>query len=675
MLAKRTVIPRASAAGSLISSHAEPAQRQRIRNKLPDIDSPGPAGRDAHPGAAWDFSRVSVFGPAWAGQDLPPAPGPALPQARGIQAKLATGQAGDALEQEADRIAEQVTGPEAAGDAAPHGRATPAPAQAWPGQASELGGGAPLERPVRTRMEGRFGHDFGEVRVHTGTAADHSARSFGALAYTRGRDVVFSRGQYAPHTPSGQRLLAHELAHVVQQRGGPAPAAPQLKAAATRFQDEPTLDAVSEGKKVLKEGDKGEAVIRVTTALSELGHYKIYFIDESFDPPLTAAVMSYQASKGLSGTVPGGTVEQRTFAKLDQDFSARFGVERGVLAAQTGPKLLAQTQILDAAERAASARAISTETPVSPLTGLPPVFRPNIKGKGSYGDRLRAIVDREIIDEWTSMARGKTAAHATPGALYDPATVDAIAIESEHAVKAVFGEYIKGRSAPPLKMGVNVEDAWKKKESSFAAGGTAAENDAVDWRVQKILDGDRAVRTLDHEHGAIQSRTREQAIVRKIKADLIVKHRTRLLELHKAWPGFADAGVIYIQLFKGASADAQRRERWDFFQTFIHEYIHTLEHPKHKLYRNGLGEQKGGFTLREGSTDYFTKIVWNSLTINDALRARIEGPVHDPKNKFTIQPLNAYDEAENAERLAGVVGIRNVAAAFFLGNVELIGKP
>jgi len=272
------------------------------------------------------------------------------------------------------------------------------------------------------------------------------------------------------------------------------------------------------------------------------------------------------------------------------------------------------------------------------------------------------------------MAQGKTAEHAKPGALYDASTVNPLAAEAEAAVKAVFGEYVKGRTIPPLKMGVNVEDAWKKKEDTLSAGGKAAEDSAVDWRVQKILDGDAAVNALDREHGAIQSRAPEQAIVGPIKTDMMTKYRDKLLELHKAWPGFEQAGVVYVQLFKGANADQQRFERWNFFQTFIHEYIHSLEHPDHIAYRTGLAARKGGFTLREGTTDYFTKIVWNSLTIDDALRARIEGPVNDPKNKFKIPDLSTYDEAVNAEELAAVVGIRNEAAAFFLGKVDLIGK-
>ena len=66
-------------------------------------------------------------------------------------------------------------------------------------------------------MESRFGHDFSQVRVHTDTRAAESARAVNARAYTVGRNVVFGSGQYAPGSGEGQRLLAHELTHVVQQ--------------------------------------------------------------------------------------------------------------------------------------------------------------------------------------------------------------------------------------------------------------------------------------------------------------------------------------------------------------------------------------------------------------------------------------------------------------------------
>ncbi len=69
-------------------------------------------------------------------------------------------------------------------------------------------------------MESRFGHHFGGVRVHANENAASSAKSVRANAYAMGEDVVFAAGKYAPHSTEGRRLLAHELAHVVQQGGG-----------------------------------------------------------------------------------------------------------------------------------------------------------------------------------------------------------------------------------------------------------------------------------------------------------------------------------------------------------------------------------------------------------------------------------------------------------------------
>jgi len=77
--------------------------------------------------------------------------------------------------------------------------------------------GRPLDAGVRAVMEPRFGHNFAHVRVHSDARAADSADALGAFAYTAGPHIVFGAGQYAPHTEGGRSLLAHELAHVVQQ--------------------------------------------------------------------------------------------------------------------------------------------------------------------------------------------------------------------------------------------------------------------------------------------------------------------------------------------------------------------------------------------------------------------------------------------------------------------------
>jgi hypothetical protein len=83
--------------------------------------------------------------------------------------------------------------------------------------------GRPLDPVVRAEAEYQLRHDLSDVRIHADERAAASARAVDALAYTVGQNVVFDTGRYAPRTGPGFRLLAHELAHVVQQRGASAP--------------------------------------------------------------------------------------------------------------------------------------------------------------------------------------------------------------------------------------------------------------------------------------------------------------------------------------------------------------------------------------------------------------------------------------------------------------------
>ncbi|CAG0963911.1 hypothetical protein METP1_00866 [Methanosarcinales archaeon] len=167
-----------------------------------------------------------------------------------LQAKLRIGQPGDVYEQEADRVAEQVMRMPDVSEAKDTRIQRKCPkclngvrrligkdrkdeklhAKETPGQTPDVtpqienninalkGGGQPLPESMRSFYEPRFGHDFSQVRVHTGAKAAESALAVNALACTVGRDIVFGAGQYAPDTGAGRQLIAHELTHVVQQR-------------------------------------------------------------------------------------------------------------------------------------------------------------------------------------------------------------------------------------------------------------------------------------------------------------------------------------------------------------------------------------------------------------------------------------------------------------------------
>ena len=149
----------------------------------------------------------------------------------GLQRKLAIGASNDPLEREADRVADQVMAMSMSMSAPSATSKAPLRIQRYAGQASESAGnapasvdrvlassGRPLEPTLRQDMEQRFGHDFSQVRVHSGAAAEQSAREVNAKAYTVGNSIVFGAGKFMPGTHEGKNLVAHELTHVVQQR-------------------------------------------------------------------------------------------------------------------------------------------------------------------------------------------------------------------------------------------------------------------------------------------------------------------------------------------------------------------------------------------------------------------------------------------------------------------------
>lgn len=169
---------------------------------------------------------------------------------RFIQTKLKIGEPGDVYEQEADRVADEImrmpdravsaSGGEgniqrkcaacASGSSCSeceeeeemtiHRKAehTPDSGGSVPDSfIQNLGPGQPLDNATRNFFEPRFGHDFSRVRVHNDMKAAESASKVNALAYTVGRNIAFGAGQYKPGAKEGNKLLAHELTHVVQQ--------------------------------------------------------------------------------------------------------------------------------------------------------------------------------------------------------------------------------------------------------------------------------------------------------------------------------------------------------------------------------------------------------------------------------------------------------------------------
>jgi hypothetical protein len=120
------------------------------------------------------------------------------------------------------------------------------------GQASQVrtDSGRGLDGDVRQRMESAFGEDFSAVHVHTDTGAAHAAAAMNARAFTVGKEIAFGSGEYQPGTLIGDALIAHELAHVVQQSGAGA---------------SPTMMPKADGQSDALEGDADLSAVRAVT--------------------------------------------------------------------------------------------------------------------------------------------------------------------------------------------------------------------------------------------------------------------------------------------------------------------------------------------------------------------------------------------------------------------------
>jgi Domain of unknown function (DUF4157) len=198
-------------------------------------------------GVSWDFSKLSLFPPVQGSRARSLFPPAVTPICGAIQAKLVVGQANDPLENEADRIADELMRkpePQISSRATPppvsrkcaacEKEDTEAALQTKAAESFEASAvpfemlrslGRPLEPQTRAFFEPRFGRDFSAVRIHADDQAAGSARTLGALAYTVGPHIFFGRGQYQPGSAAGRHLIAHELTHSIQQSGLPPTAA------------------------------------------------------------------------------------------------------------------------------------------------------------------------------------------------------------------------------------------------------------------------------------------------------------------------------------------------------------------------------------------------------------------------------------------------------------------
>jgi peptidoglycan hydrolase-like protein with peptidoglycan-binding domain len=206
-----------------------------------------------------------------------------------------------------------------------------------------LGSGHSLDSHSRAAMESHFGEGFNDVRLHTDGRAAASAKAVDALAFTHGRDIVFGAGQYRPDTHQGTQLLAHELTHVLQQRGQRSglqrkPLTPAERAqnlASAKYGTCPRLQLAFDDNPPVRFGERGQAVRLIQEGLVAAGHRMPLStkptgeLDGIFGEETLAVVRQFQQDSNGDVTLvphgePDGLVGRITLGNLERMLAMGF---------------------------------------------------------------------------------------------------------------------------------------------------------------------------------------------------------------------------------------------------------------------------------------------------------------------------------------------------------------
>jgi len=183
-------------------------------------------------------------------------------------------------------------------------------------------------------MESRFGHDFSQIRVHADTAANRSADSIGAKAYSSGNHIVFGTSQYGPGTHDGEALLAHELVHTIQQRRSSSLARRTLipESHPAELEARAVSEAVIEGRPA--------SPVRTAVALSPQS------VSLQLDPRKIYCALHAAVCLGLSENPPAAALCWTNFAMRCAGAMASAGQPGGSEAVATGAPAGASSESL-----------------------------------------------------------------------------------------------------------------------------------------------------------------------------------------------------------------------------------------------------------------------------------------------------------------------------------------
>ncbi|EJN07233.1 hypothetical protein PMI42_07945 [Bradyrhizobium sp. YR681] len=365
------------------------------------------------------------------------------------------------------------------------------------------------------------------------------------------------------------------------------------------------------------------------------------------------------------------------------------------LALTTSSKDLSKTVAPDAAQKAEIKKALKPDVKLD-AGGVAVPFDKSEAGKKKYEDALRSWLPTMIQRYWDLTVKDHgPAVHDDPNKTHKLSEFGRIGKASKKETDKVFENYYD-KAHPELtpdtaKARGQIHDQFADTEAELAQGKDEKEKkenrlNMARGMMRYFFQANRQIRGINRDLNASPEFDKddkplndEAKITNKLADEFAGNNVETLNHIQRGWVASANDGEVKLQLFKKDTPKEDREFLWDMFQTLIHEYIHTLRAEKYSKFARDFGRQSNEYnTLIEGVDSMLDEIVWEHVAPRvkeRELREAVEGPEIAKLEPIVVQPASQrrYASYTEAMKFVNVVGIRNLYAAYFKGDVAKIG--
>lgn len=443
---------------------------------------------------------------------------------------------------------------------------------------------------------------------------------------------------------------------------------PNRKDSAARLEGDNDLRSIFEGITTVKKGDTGLDVTKLQQALVDMGYeLPIYDVDGLFEEETLAALKKFQEDAEINVS---GELDQETIQAMD----ARFNERTDYLTAADNFENNAPREGTRELSEEDKTAALETLRPQTSAVGA--TF--DAKDTDAYSNAIKENLDEIISEFHQKLYTDLEPLRSDPNNnFHTDHDIEGAANAGKEVTDQLYGNLNTG---PAFQMNVNLIDQWADQEDRQSLLNDVEKKIQARALVEYLIDANCG--HVNYQYNATPSGTEEaKALEPIIESFLDSEEKVQiLLDIDTGWKGAQQDGVQYLQRYKDPNNEANREKMWELFHVSIHEYIHVLAHSEYKKWAYSLGGSET-HTLVEGFCEFFTLNVRAKFPTSalQPFQQQVEGSFYDSINPQAIPdvgdlPVGVYNSNEEAERMVGIIGIKNAQLGYFQGAVDLMGQ-